>query len=426
MCARPAAYPPSQRARRPFAWASFFIFTRVIERRVHEGLPMKTPLAFTLILILAAAANFVRSPEIRFEQMTIDLGISETCAIADFNDDGLPDIFSGNAWYENPSWKKHVVRNLMEYGTYMASLSDLPLDVDRDGSTDIVSAGWHTKSIWWSRNPGEPDARWEDHTVEGRFPVEFAFLVDLDNDGEANEVLPQFGDQKAPTMWFEHTGKTLQSHVASARTYGHGIGAGDVNGDGRNDIITPEGWLEAPPDPRKGEWRLHSDFKLGSTSFIFVIDLNQDGLPDLLTANAHDYGIFWMERRPDQTWVKRMIDESWSQPHALSLIDLSGNGRKDLITGKRYMAHDGHDPGEREPLGIYWYEYRLTEDGKTVQWSRHVIDYGSRAGGGMHIPVVDIDGDSDLDFAVGGKSGLFLFRNLSKTAGPVRRGEVRR
>ncbi len=387
---------------------------------------MKTPLAFALIPILTSAANFARSPEIRFEQTTIDPGISETCAIADFNGDGLPDIFSGSAWYENPSWKKHVVRNLKEYGTYMESLSDLPLDVDGDGRTDIVSAGWHTKSIWWSCNPGKPDAIWRNHTVEGRFPVEFAFLVDLDNDGKADEVLPQFGDPKAPTLWYELKGGTLQRHAASSRTYGHGIGAGDVNGDGRADIITPEGWLEAPPNPRQEEWRLHADFKLGSTSFIFVIDLNQDGLPDLLTANAHDYGIFWMERRPDQTWVKRMIDDSWSQPHALSLIDLNGDGRKDLITGKRYMAHDGHDPGEREPLGIYWYEYRLSEDGKTVQWSRHVIDYGSRAGGGMHIPVVDIDGDSDLDFAVGGKSGLFLFRNLSKTAGPVRRGGVRR
>ena len=63
---------------------------------------MKTPVALPLILILAAAADFARSPEIRFERTTIDLGISETCAVADFNGDGLPDIFSGNAWYENP------------------------------------------------------------------------------------------------------------------------------------------------------------------------------------------------------------------------------------------------------------------------------------------------------------------------------------
>jgi len=386
---------------------------------------MKTPIAPSLVFVLAAAATSARSPEIPFERLTIDLGISETCAIADFNGDGLPDLFSGNAWYENPTWKKHVVRDLKEYGTYTASLSDLPLDVDGDGKIDIVSSGWHSKRIWWSRNPGKQDAMWEDHLVEDRFPVEFSFLVDLDNDGKANEVLPQFGDQRAPTMWYEPRGGTLQGHIASPRSYGHGIGVGDINRDGRNDIITPEGWLEAPADPRQEEWKFHSEFKLGTTSFIFVIDLNEDGLPDLLTAYAHDYGIFWMEQRPDHTWVKRMIDDSWSQPHALTLIDLNGDGRKDLITGKRYMAHDGHDPGEREPLGIYWYEYRRSADGKTVEWSRHIIDYGSRAGGGMHIPVVDIDGDGDLDFAAGGKSGLFLFENLTKPARHVRRGRLR-
>ncbi len=383
---------------------------------------MKTPAALSLVLILAAASS--RSPEIPFERLTIDLGTSETCAIADFNGDGRPDIFSGNAWYENPTWKKHVVRDLKEYGTYMASLSDLPLDVDGDGKIDIVSSGWHSKRIWWSRNNG-PDAKWEDHTVEDRFPVEFSFLVDLDNDGKADEVLPQFGDQRAPLMWYEPGGGTLQRHVASPRSYGHGIGVGDINRDGRNDIITPEGWLEAPADPRRGEWKLHPEFKLGATSFIYVIDLNEDGLPDLLTAYAHDYGIFWMEQRPDRTWVKHMIDDSWSQPHALTLIDLNGDGRKDLMTGKRFMAHDGHDPGEREPLGIYWYEYHRSEGGRTGEWSRHIIDYGSRAGGGMHIPVVDIDGDGDLDFAVGGKSGLFLFRNLTRPTHPVRERRLR-
>jgi len=77
------------------------------------------------------------------------------------------------------------------------------------------------------------------------------------------------------------------------------------------------------------------------------------------------------------------------------------------------MAHNGHDPGEREPLGVYWYEYRKDEAGKIV-WVRHVIDYSTRTGGGMQIPVADIDGDGHLDFAVGGKSGVFLFENLTK------------
>jgi hypothetical protein len=96
------------------------------------------------------------------------------------------------------------------------------------------------------------------------------------------------------------------------------------------------------------------------------------------------------------------------------MVDLNGDGKMDLLTGKRYMAHNGRDPGEREPLGIYWYEQLTGGDGKRIEWVRHVIDYGGRAGGGMQIPVADLDGDGDPDFAVAGKSGLFLFENKSR------------
>ena len=104
-------------------------------------------LAASTLFAIAIAGLAARSPEILFERKTIDLGVSETCAIADFNNDGKPDIFSGDASYENPTWKRHEVRKLKEYGTYLASLSDLPLDVDGDGFMDIVSSGWHCCSI---------------------------------------------------------------------------------------------------------------------------------------------------------------------------------------------------------------------------------------------------------------------------------------
>ena len=148
---------------------------------------MRLFIAVSVLLTLAALLAFSggRGPEIPFERKTLDLGISETCTVGDFNHDGRPDIFSGNAWYENPTWKKHVVRDLKEYGTYLASLTDLALDVDGDGWTDIVSAGWHPKQVWWSRNPGKDGVLWEDHVIDQGYNVEFAFLVDLDNDGKA-------------------------------------------------------------------------------------------------------------------------------------------------------------------------------------------------------------------------------------------------
>jgi FG-GAP-like repeat len=107
---------------------------------------------------------------------------------------------------------------------------------------------------------------------------------------------------------------------------------------------------------------------------------------------------------------KHIIDDGWSQSHALTLVDLNGDGRRELVTGKRYKAHE-HDPGANEPLGVYWYEALPTPTG--LEWRRHIVDYSTRAGGGMQIPVVDIHGDGNLDIIVAGKTGLFLFENLS-------------
>jgi hypothetical protein len=95
----------------------------------------------------------------------------------------------------------------------------------------------------------------------------------------------------------------------------------------------------------------------------------------------------------------------------MTMVDMNGDCKPDFLTGKRYMAHD-HDPGAREPLGIYWYEC-LRDENNNVVWVKHVIDYSTRTGAGMQLPVVDIDGDGRLDFVAPGKTGLFLFRGIA-------------
>ena len=363
----------------------------------------------------AAPAVRSRPADIAFRVQMIDPGFSESVAVADFNKDGRLDILSAEHWYEAPSWTRHKVRDIAFNGSYIDNFSDLPVDVDGDGYTDIVQIAYFARRIVWLKNPGKPGAAWAETEIDAVGPTEFAFLVDLNNDGRALEVLPQFtGAAKAPLAWYEVNDGAFVKHVVSPQSYGHGIGAGDVNGDGRADILTPKGWLEAPADPRSSDWKMHAEFpELPSLGFLHVTDINGDRTPDIVTSAAHDYGVFWLEKTGGK-WVKRMIDESWSQAHALTLADLNGDGRLDILTGKRYMAHNGRDPGEKEPLGIYWYESVQGTGGK-LEWVRHVIDYGGRAGAGMQIPVADLDGDGDLDFAVGGKSGLFLFENQTRS-----------
>ncbi len=416
-------------------------------------------LSLSLPLALIAASRFASTPQaasrpadIAFSIHMIDPGYSETAAVADLNNDGRPDIISSESWYEAPNWIKHPLRSIDYTNNYIDNFTDIPLDVDGDGWTDIIQFSYFAHNIVWLKNPGKAGGPWKVTEIDSPGPTEFAFLVDLNNDGKAQELLPELDRPNLPLAWYELDHGKFIKHVVASHGFGHGIGVGDINGDGRNDIITPQGWLEAPPDPRApGEWKFHpTDWdqhplpaagrnvpipaatpgRGAQFGFMYVLDINGDGRPDVLTTMAHDYGIVWFEHTADSDsnsnahWIQHTIDNTWSQAHASALVDINHDGQPDLVTGKRYFAHNGADPGEREPIGLYWYEYRkvpptaatATAPGNGgVEWIRHIIDYGGRMGGGMQIAVTDIDGDGDLDVVSGGKAGLFLAENLTKS-----------
>ena len=440
----------------------------------------------------ATPASPVRSrpADIAFTVRMIDPGFSESVAVADFNKDGRLDILSAEHWYEAPSWTRHKIRDIAFNGSYIDNFSDLPVDVDGDGYTDIVQIAYFARRIAWLKNPGKGSGPWIETGIDAVGPTEFAFLVDLNNDGRAVEILPQFtGAAKAPLTWYELVGGTWQKHVVSSQSHGHGIGAGDVNGDKRNDIITPAGWLEAPSDVRApGEWTMHAtnwsgvslpqpgdaaappaqgemrrltreqaikegflvetpngpgkfDLRNGAMmtpdggvvlvpltpagaqparpsrpaeyGFMYVLDVNGDGRNDVVTTMAHSYGVLWFEQQDGGGWMARPIDTTWANAHSTALADLNGDGRLDLVAAKRYFGRNGTDPAEREPMGIYWYEFRPgLKD--SVEWIRHIVDYGGRAGGGLQMVVTDMDGDGDRDIVTPGKTGLFLSENLTR------------
>jgi hypothetical protein len=378
-------------------------------------MPTRTVFAAAGVLLAVALCIMagIRPADIRFDKTMLDPGASETAAIADMNRDGKPDIVNGDTWYEAPAWTPHLFREIGYANNYVDNFSDLVLDVDDDGLNDVVSCSWFSKRLAWWKNPGRT-GKWVDQTIENGSPIEFCFLVDMDNDGKAREILPQFGDAKQPAAWYEFRAGKWEGHVVQPRGFGHGIGAGDLNGDRRTDILTPKGWIEAPADPRASNWTFHPDWDFTEhLGFMFVLDVNSDGKADILTTNAHDYGIFWLDRDAAGKWVKRLIDDSWSQAHAVTLVDFDNDGFPEILTGKRYMAHNGKDPGEREPLGVYIYK-RLRDEAGRVSWSRHIVDYSTRTGGGMQLAVGDLNGDKRPDIVAPGKSGTFILLNRGK------------
>jgi hypothetical protein len=160
------------------------------------------PLAL-LVPFVAIVHGSDRSRDIRFRIHMIDPGFSETLAVADLNHDGKPDIISGESWYEAPNWTVHPLRQINYGHGHIDDNTDLAVDVDGDGWIDIVQFSYVAHNIVWLRNPGKKGGEWKVTEIDNSGPTEFAFLVDLNNDGKALELLPEFDRQNVPLAWFE-------------------------------------------------------------------------------------------------------------------------------------------------------------------------------------------------------------------------------
>ncbi len=350
---------------------------------------------------------------------------SEACAVADFNGDGKPDIAAGPFLYLAPDWKPVQIREVSTTVTddgkgYADDFCNLVLDVNKDGKPDIVSGGWFNKTSFWFENTCGKPGLWPTHMIDPLGNHETGTLEDIDGDGKAQEFLPQ----SHITVWYE-VGKdtngapNLVRHTVSDKRNKLGAGAGDINGDGRPDILRPDAWFEAPKDIRAGTWIEHP-IALGGTngtsdhsSNILVFDVNKDGLNDIVASIAHKHGIWWYEQRRGAdgaiAWTQHTIDSTWTQPHYLAFADIDNDGNKELISGKRFMAHNGGDPDEFGTLCVFYYRFT---PGPNPVFRKHVVSYDEGVSAGLNIVPVDIDADGDLDLITTGKfGGPVLYEN---------------
>jgi hypothetical protein len=374
--------------------------------------------AWIMVLVLGATAA-EDAPMVKFEKQRIGDVVFEAASAIDVNNDGVMDIVTGGYWFEGPDFtKSHKICDVAAHGDYFDDFGDIPLDVNGDGFVDIVSGAWFGKTLTWRENPKGQPVEWQVHLISEVGNIERPCCFDIDQDGTI-EIIPN--TPGGPVRIFKlvkdadgkGTGK-FEEFIAFSQNSGHGMGFGDINGDGRPDIVLATGWLEAPEKPLGTEWAWHPEFNLGSASIpVLVHDVNGDGLNDLIVGQGHDFGLAWWEQKRDgdgnRSWVKHDIDTERSQYHDLQLADIDNDGNAELITGKRYHAHSGHDPGGNDPVGLYYFEINGGE------FVRRTIDYGDPkecSGAGIYFWIADLDGNGWKDIIAPGKEGVYLFRNL--------------
>lgn len=385
-----------------------------------------------LTLILAFSVNSAladRKIIHQFDRIQLtDVFFSEGANCGDFNADGKMDIVSGPYWYAGPDFKQrfeyYPVKPFDKNG-YSDNFFAFSGDLNSDNWDDIIIAGFPGKEAFWYENPKGKEGHWKRHILFPSVDNESPTFTDIVGDEKPELVFntaeklgyatPVEGDPTAP--WEFHA----ISPKGPYQRFTHGLGVGDVNNDGRKDLLEKNGWWEQPADLSNDPvWKFHEvKFSGPGGSQMYAYDFDGDGDNDVVSSNAaHSYGLSWFENKTSDdgkiefTEHKFMGEKpeenkygvAFSQLHALEVADIDGDGIKDIITGKRYWAHNGHDPGAKEPPVNYWFKTVRTNG--TAEFIPYQINHES--GVGTQVVVADVTGDSLLDLVVGNKSGTYV------------------
>jgi hypothetical protein len=375
------------------------------------------------------------------KQQLSDFYYSWSSGAADFNHDGILDVVSGPYIYYGPDYTKSREMYLAETvnpSTKFASDAwmDFPADFTGDGWADVVtvSYGGANGGIFLYVNPKGEERRWEKYKVVPEVQSEIAVMRDVDGDGKPEIVYMGGGqvryakpDPANPTgQWIVHS--VSEKGYATA----HGIGVGDINGDGRMDIVNAYGWWEQPAAGSNQEtWTYHPEAfgrygrGIMGGSVMAVYDVNGDGLNDVVTVlNAHGWGMAWFEQKRDAqgkiSFMKHMIMDdfsaknagnvAFSEPHGTTFADVDGDGVPDFIVGKRYWSHlDTYlDP---DPYGQpVLYVYKTVRNPKApggAEFVPELID--SHTGVGSDVLAVDLNKDGAMDIVTATRFGTFIY-----------------
>ena len=413
---------------------------------------MKHILPFLTLALAAAPAYSQSTPPLPLDghwkkQQLTDVFWAEGVAVADVNHDGKPDIIYGPYWFEGPDFtKKHLIYpdnirskakqadgTVKEIEGYKGAKSEengysnnfvsAAFDVNGDGWVDYIVVGFPGDKTLWYENPQGRDEPWKVHVALDSTDNESPLFADIDGDGQPDLVCMSghqlgyatFNPKKPEDKWQWHPVSPVQ---LGWQKFTHGIGYGDVNGDGKIDLMEVSGWWEQPKSLEGNPLWKHHEIRLGEKggAQMYAYDVNGDGKPDIITSlSAHEYGLAWYEQT-DNEWKRHLITGTpkepgetglvFSQLHSVVLADINGDGLTDIVTGKRFWAHGNHgDPEPNAPAVLYWFE--LKRENGVAKYVPHIIDNDS--GVGTQFVVTDVNGDGKPDVVIGNKKGCFVF-----------------
>lgn len=418
-------------------------------------LTLLLPLALSISWLPAADEPKSDDTGIHWKKTVIDKRfLSEGVAVADVNKDGKMDILTGEFWFEAPEWKPHRIRpgkddyRQGDTNVYSNSFACWADDLNGDGYPDLIVVGFPGAPCHWYENPKGKQGEWKQHTIWHSACNETPVYVDLFGTGkrgllmgwqpirkliggpegryaiqttENRGQMAYFMPDKDPTdLWrmYPISEPGEEKHVLPGTfRFAHGLGAGDVNGDGKLDVLCTGGWWEQPAKLDDKPWKFHPAALGDACADMFAYDVDGDGKADILSSSAHNYGIWAYLQRPGSGGSPAFLKEVLfpklvSQTHALHCVDINGDGVKDLVTGKRWWAHGPKgDADPNLPAKLYWFEAKKSRDG-LIRFVPHEIDDDS--GMGTQFTIADVNGDKLLDVVTSNKKGVFLFEQVRK------------
>jgi 3-keto-disaccharide hydrolase/FG-GAP-like repeat len=362
-------------------------------------------------------------------------------AVADVNKDGTPDIVAGPYVYLGPDYnvaKEIYMAQTIDASTQYFNGVQYAHDFTGDGWPDVINSLFTRPTILYV-NPRGESRRWDSYTVTDNVSSEIALLEDIDDDGRTdylfkdsnNQIVYAYPDPANPT------GTWMKQPITERGPWtNHGMGVGDIDRDGRLDLVNGYGWWEQPGKGSKAPWTYHpAAFGRWNRSSpggaaMAVYDVNGDGFNDVVTSlQAHGWGLSWFEQKKaaDGTIAfeehpimgdfstRNAGNVTFSQLHGSTSADIDGDGIPDFITGKRFWSHldTWIDP---DPHGApVLYVYRTVRNAKAPGGAEFVPELvHNRSGMGSHAAVVDLDKDGALDIVTSTRRGTFIFWNQWK------------